>query len=198
MSLAKLKCCAECGKYFQPYNSMQKVCSVKCAALLARKKEAKKREKQNRKDLIEFNRNDRKWQLKQTQRSFNRLRKLEEFKWFEDRGLEPECISCGKTKMDWCCGHFKTVGSSPGLRFDKKNTYLQCNRYCNSALSGNIEGNSKTRGYKKGLIERFGQEKANEIFAHCEKEHRSDWTCEELAQMRKDFNRQIRELKNGV
>ena len=52
----------------------------------------------------EFKLNDLPKQLKLTQQAFNKLRKLQEFEWFKIRGLEPECISCGKTKMDWCCG----------------------------------------------------------------------------------------------
>ena len=199
------KSCKVCGAKFNPFKTTQVVCSVACAAEYARAKEAKKQErqrkqiqKQNRKDLAELNRRDRKWQIKQTQASFNKLRKLQEFMWFKERNLEPECISCGKTKMDWCCGHFKTVGASPGLRFDPMNTYLQCNKYCNMSLSGNIEGTATTRGYKQGLIERFGEEKAAEIFDYCERMHRADWTCEELEQMRKGMNAQIRDLEKQL
>ena len=64
------------------------------------------------------------------------------------------------------------------------------------ALSGNIEGNKNARGYKQGLIERFGKEKAKEIFDYCESNTKPrKFTGEELIEMRKDFNRQIRELE---
>ena len=134
-------------------------------------------------------------QHKLTQAAFNRLRVLQEKKWFSDRCLEPTCISCGRANMDWCCGHFKTRGSQGNLRYDTMNTFLQCNRYCNMALSGNINGNKTTRGYIKGLKDRFGGEKANEIIDYCEShsEHKK-WTGDELQLMRVEFNRQIRAL----
>jgi len=134
------------------------------------------------------------YQLKVTQAVFNRLRKLQEYKWFADRGLKPYCISCGKEDMDWCCGHFKTVGSQGALRFDEMNTYLQCNRYCNSGLSANINGNKTTHGYIKGLEIRFGKNKAQEIIDYCEIDRTKKWTGEELISMRKLFNKEIKEL----
>ena len=155
-----------------------------------------KAEKDNRKALREFNRKDLKWQHKQTQPSFNKMRVLEELKWFEDRNLVPTCISCNKPNMDWCCGHFKTRGSQSNLRYSKINTYLQCNRYCNMGLSGNIPGNKTTRGYTQGLIERFGEEKAKEIIDFCESNTKPiKWTWEELEKMRSSFNQRIRELE---
>ena len=54
--------------------------------------------------------NDTKKQHEATQKAFNKMRKLQELLWFKLRNKEPECISCGKTKMDWCCGHF-SLGS---------------------------------------------------------------------------------------
>ena len=57
-----------------------------------------------------------------TQKVFNKLRKLQEFKWFTDRNIEPYCISCGKTNMDWACGHYKSRGHQGALRYDLKNT----------------------------------------------------------------------------
>ena len=129
-----------------------------------------------------------------TQIAFNKMRKLQELKWFADRGLEPECISCGKKNMDWCCGHFKTVASQGWLRYDEKNTFLQCNRYCNKALSGNISGNKTTRGYISGLEERFGKECAIKIIMYCETDRVRTWGCEELIEMRKGYNAASRYL----
>lgn len=144
----------------------------------------------------QFKSNDLSHQHELTQPVFNKLRRLQEFDWFKSRGLEPECISCGKTNMDWCNGHFKTVGSQSNLRYELINSYLQCNRYCNRGLSGNISGNKNTRGYIKGLLERFGSIKGQEIIDCCETNTQVRiWTCDELIAMRKDFNRQIREIE---
>ena len=96
--------------------------------------------------------------------------------------------------MDWCCGHLKTVASQGWLRYDETNTYLQCNRYCNKALSGNISGNKKTRGYLVGLEERFGEVRALKIINYCETDRVRSWSCEELSEMRKGFNAASRYL----
>jgi len=144
-----------------------------------------------------FQINDVRHQHKLTQAVFNKLRRLQEFKWFSDRGLEPYCISCGKTSTDWCCGHFKTVGSQGSLRYDEMNTYLQCNRYCNMGLSGNIGGNKNSAGYLKGLELRFGKEKANKIIKYCESDKVKKWTGQELFDMRKQFNLEIKQLTKG-
>lgn len=163
------------------------------AATEQRKRAVAKREA--RKGVRELNRRDMRWQHKQTQKSFNRMRVLQELRWFKGKGLEPECISCGKKNMDWCNGHFKTVGSQGALRYDEYNTYLQCNRYCNLGLSGNINGNKNTRGYLVGLSERFGPDKAAEIIEYCEKDRVASWNWEDLEQFRAECNVEIRRLE---
>lgn len=179
--------------------------SVDCSIQYANKKTAAKVKKQkdqvkknNARQKRAFKTNDVSHQKELTQAVFNRMRRLQELKWFRDRGLEPECISCGKINMDWCCGHFKTVASSGALRFSVSNTYLQCNRYCNKGKSGNIEGCKNTRGYKKGLVERFGYPKGISIMDWCEQNQANikRWTGAELIEMRKEFNKQIRELES--
>jgi len=151
--------------------------------------------KEASKEKREFNRKDIKWQHKQCQPVFNRMRVLEELQWFRDRGMEPECISCGKRNMDWCCGHFKTVGAQSGLRYDRMNTYLQCNRYCNKALSGNIEGNKTTRGYKQGLRDRFGDEEAERIIEYCDSQTKPvKWDWQDMEEWRKEWAKRVREL----
>lgn len=99
--------------------------------------------------------------------------------------------------MDWCNGHFKTVGSQAALRFDPTNCYLQCNRYCNKGLSGNINGNKNTRGYLAGLLERFGKEESERIIEYCSRDRVKSWSGPELFEMRKEFNKQIKQLTDN-
>lgn len=203
MNKPKPKTCAnrQCRQKFEPFNSLQKVCSTACAVQYAQKdlqKAAERKSRQARAQRREFNRRDLTWQHKQCQRVFNRMRVLEELQWFRERGMEPECISCGRTGMDWCCGHFKTRGAQPGLRYDRNNTFLQCNKRCNEALSGNIEGTKTTRGYKRGLAERFSEEEAKRIIDYCDS-HTDPvkWDWQELEALRKQWNQRIRELEGG-
>lgn len=204
MKQLKPKSCRICKSKFAPFSSLSVVCSPKCAIektnsdnIRLAKREKTARHRENRERKKEFYANDLSKQLKLTQKSFNKLRVLQELAWFKSRGLEPECISCGKTNMDWCCSHLKTVGSHGELRFDEKNTKLACNRYCNMALSGNINGNKTTRGYLVGLAERFGKSEAGEIIDYCNTNKVRKWTCEELIDMRKEFNKQIRLIDKG-
>ena len=199
----KKKKCKICSNTFTAFNSLATVCSVPCAAELGKSSREKKErkeikikntERQDKKRI--FNENDLSKQHKLTKTVFNRLRVLQEKKWFADRGLWPECISCGKEDMDWCCGHFKTVGSQGNLRYDLMNTYLQCNWACNKNLSGNIEGNKTSRGYKQGLRDRFGDDEGSRIIEYCETNTEvKKWIGVELKEMRKEFSRQIREIE---
>ena len=178
---------------FCSYDCMAKHGIEKAKASPQKIRQVKRKEAS--KEKREFNRKDIKWQHKQCQPVFNRMRVLEELQWFRDRGMEPECISCGKRNMDWCCGHFKTVGAQSGLRYDRMNTYLQCNRYCNKALSGNIEGNKTTRGYKQGLRDRFGDEEAERIIEYCDSQTKPvKWDWQDMEEWRKEWAKRVREL----
>lgn len=211
---AKTKRCKQCkekhaadefGKFdmYKPPSSLGFFCNTDCAADWTKENPVKlqqmyKREynKETKELKAKVLPNDTKKQHEATQKAFNKMRKLQELMWFKLKGKKPFCISCLKEDMDWCCGHFKTVGSSGHLRYDEKNTYLQCNRYCNMGLSGNIAGNKNTVGYKEGLKIRFGEAKAKEINDYCEKVVIKKWTGLELIEMRKKFNAEIRKLES--
>jgi len=166
------------------------------ARVKLRAKAKAKRKTADRAALLALNRRTKSWQHNLCRPVFNRMRVLEELLWFKERDLEPTCISCNRPNMDFCCGHMKSVGAQSGLRYSEVNTYLQCNRYCNSSLSANIEGNKTTRGYKQGLRERFGEQEGNTIINYCETHtDPGEWTCEELQAMRKDWNKEILKLE---
>ena len=144
-------------------------------AIKQRISKTKEREKQTRQAVRALNRKSESWQLDRTQDAFNRMRRLEELEWFYIRGLKPTCISCGQPlgNDQWCCGHMKSVGSNSRLRFSRINTHLQHNYRCNQNLSGDIAGTSKTHGYHQGLVNRFGEERANRIIQICERQNKA-------------------------
>ena len=97
----------KCGNFFRQYTTLMNKC-CKCMAEDARVKREKKAardkkagEARVKKKIKQLDRQDIRWQHNQTQPIFNKMRRLEEFLWFKTRGLEPECISCGKKNMDW-------------------------------------------------------------------------------------------------
>ena len=208
--MAKTKACKFCKKKSDKESgvmvNMSFFCNFKCAAqhgiklsLASKKRQSANKDKAHKDRKKAFRLSDTNHQHKLTQAVFNKLRVIQEKKWFSDRGLEPVCISCDKPNMDWCCGHFKSRGSQGNLRYDESNTFLQCNRYCNMALSGNISGNKTTRGYIQGLHDRFGNEKAKEIIDYCESNKQTKkWTGEELAEMRAEFNRLIKHHETRI
>jgi hypothetical protein len=84
----------------------------------------------------------RSWYLKEAQAWFNKFIRL--------RDAGDACISCGRNsgaKMN--AGHYKSVGSTPELRYEEDNCHLQC-EHCNSYKSGNIEH------YRPNLILKIG------------------------------------------
>jgi hypothetical protein len=162
------------------------------------KREQKTQKKATSKALKDLNRRSVSWQHKQTQKAFNRMRVLQELAWFQERGQEPACISCGKPLGgdQWCCGHFKTVGAQGGLRYDPLNTKLQHNRNCNMGLSGDIYGTKNTHGYIQGLKNRFGEKEGQRIIDHCESSAATvKWEWQQLEEMRKRFNAEIRRIE---
>lgn len=196
--------CAVCREPYTPKRiglKITKVClNAACVLDWAQGVRAKEADKAARLRKVKFYNNDMPHQLELCQKTFNALRRLQELKWFADRGLEPTCISCSKPKGGdiWCAGHFKTRGAHGGLRFDPKNVYLQHNNRCNKDLSGDIYGTKTTHGYLQGLRNRFGDDEAQKIIDYCETNTNiKKWTCEDLIAMRKDWNKQIRELKNA-
>jgi len=205
MKQPKERRCPVCKEMYTPKRyglRLTRCCdNAGCRLDYAQGVRAKEAEKAARSRKNEFYKNDIPKQLDLCQKTFNKLRRLQELKWFADRGMEPTCISCGKPMGGdiWCAGHFKTRGAQSGLRFDSKNVYLQHNRRCNSDLSGDIYGTKTTHGYLQGLRNRFGDEEAQKIIDYCETNTEvKKWTCEELIAMRKDWNKQIRELENEL
>lgn len=196
--------CKHCGDYF-PWETGIKVpagffCSHDHAIEFARlkqqqkaKKDAKDRKRIQSMTVRGLNRKTLSWQHKRTQKAFNRMRVLQELHYYQSQGLEPVCISCQKPlgNDQWCCGHYKTVGAHPELRYDPFNTHLQHNRNCNMGLSGDV------KNYAFGLVERHGKDRAAEIYDYLNRDHGpAKYTCDQLEEMRKVFNAEIRRLEN--
>lgn len=141
----KLKECAVCGAEFPPTKTTQRCCGWKCAIEFADQKKKKDFKKRTRREKKEFYLHDRKYQLKQAQAACNA--------YIRERDKDEPCISCGTTNpsIQYCAGHFRTVGSTPELRFHPLNIHKQCNKNCNLEKSGNIAL------YRPNLIDRIGQ-----------------------------------------
>ncbi len=145
-----MKKCRICATTFEPARPLQRVCSPPCAIkhtqALAAKAQAKaeaiaRTEIRARLDALQT-----KPQLvAKAQAAFNAFVRA--------RDAGKPCISCGKPLSaeanTYDCGHYRSVGSAPHMRFVEDNAHGQC-KHCNSHLAGNhVE-------YRRGLIERIG------------------------------------------
>ena len=194
------KKCPVCASNFTPDRPLQKVCkNYQCMIEHGRTLDAKrkrKRLKAGREGL-----KSKKVWLNEAEDACRRLIRARDRLYYAKLGQPPTCISCGTQKpgVQFAAGHHKTAGGHPELRFDEKNIYLQCNRYCNKELSGNINGTKTTHGYIKGLAIRFGQEKADEILDYLNSYHEPlNLTVDDIKAMQKDFNYRANEAEKEL
>jgi len=177
----KKKKCVECEELFTPTNSMQKVCSYKCAIVFSNKKKKQKesklwsKEKSERKEkLLSYS----DW-LKAFQQVFNAYIRL--------RDKDLPCISCGANEptKTYDAGHYRSVGAHPELRFNEDNVHKQC-RKCNGYWGGNLIE------YRKGLIKKIGVEKVE----HLENfKNTLKLTIPEIKEKIVEYKNKIKELK---
>ncbi|MDN4684147.1 recombination protein NinG [Pseudomonas aeruginosa] len=174
-----------CGKEFIPQRLGQCVCSPACALSIKDKhaKPARKaiadrerREIKVRKEKLK----SRAEHLKECQAIFNQYIRL--------RDADKPCVSCGRPATwdgQWHASHYRSVGSTPALRFNPLNVHRACS-ICNSHLSGNI------MGYRPELVRRIGEEAVLAL----EGPHEPlKLTIEDIKALKAKFRARVRELK---
>ena len=180
-----MKRCRNCRARFEPYNSLQAVCSAFCGLQYAKtpKGQAEIKKAQKR-ELRAFRAgNESLGSLtKKAQAAFNRYVRT------RDEGRE--CISCGKPAGPIVYGgsrdasHYRSTGACPQLRFEPLNCHASCVR-CNRDLSGNIVA------YRRGLLARIGAAQ----LAWIESDHdQPRWRHEDLIAIRRKFDRLAKDL----
>lgn len=188
------KTCPICSVKFTPLRPIQKVCSAPCAIQHAITQREKKRAQAERiqgladrkviklrKDAIKTRSE---W-MKEAQVAFNRF--------IRERDQGKPCICCGRQLAsgdvggEFDCGHYRSVGSAPHLRFDERNAHgqrKQCNRW----------GAGRAVDYRLGLIARLGADVVAELEADNEPRKHS---IEELKQIISTYKLKLKELKHG-
>jgi len=162
---------------------MVRVCSVKCSIewlnTQGSKKHVAKARNVEKRGIKLALKTKSDW-IKDVQQVFNRFIRLRD-------NAEP-CISCGKpastTPNQWDCGHYRSVGSAPELRFIEENSSKQCKR-CNRELSGNIVE------YRIRLIDKIGADK----LAWLEGPHEPKrYTIDDLKELNALYKRKVKEI----
>lgn len=174
----KQKACKACRNEFRPRNSLQKVCSPRCAIQLAVEETRRKRRAETRELRAKLRETDRSYWLKVTQTAVN------EYIRFRDRNLP--CVSCDRHHNgQWHAGHYRPAGNHSRIRFDERNIHRQC-MPCNSHKSGDLVL------YRRGLLERVGIE----VVDWLEQDHEPKrWEIDELKAIRTEFRSKLRQLK---
>ena len=122
--------------------------------------------------------------VKVAERAFNAFTRLRDF--------GKPCISCGKPHNPmpntWDAGHYRSVGSAVHMRFVEDNVHGQC-KHCNKELSGNAVE------YRKGLIERIGLKRVEQIEAD---QTLRKYTKEALIEIARHYNAEVKRLKKEI
>jgi hypothetical protein len=174
----KCKCCPE---KFIPRNSLQTVCSPKCAIQLANQLSERKQKRQEKEQRAAWNK--RKADVKplshwinMTQRAFN--------DYIRERDGDI-CISCGSTTaVSYHAGHYRTTAAASQLRFNEDGCHSQC-ASCNVHHSGAIGP------YRINLIAKIGLQRVLALESN-NTPHR--YTREELDAIRARYRALLRAL----
>jgi hypothetical protein len=175
-----------CKTKFEPFNSLQQVCSTACALQKAQKdfqKDAERKAKEQRKWIREQKAKvkSRGEHLKEAQQAFNA--------YIRERDRHRPCISCGTyTAGQYHAGHYRTTKAAPELRFEELNCHKQCAQ-CNNFDSGNIVE------YRISLIQRIGQEAVDWLEGPHEAKH---YTTDELKEIKRKYRAMKRELERAA
>jgi hypothetical protein len=177
------KCAVKgCGNRFQPRNMTHKVCGGDCAAVFGVAERKRLDAKQTRERKLALKTLS-EW-IKDVQRVFNA--------YIRARDHDKPCICCGRTSTkqfltgsNWDCGHYRSTGSAPHLRFDERNAHRQlvvCNRH----------GAGRAVDYRRGLIVRIGLAAVEALEAD---QAPRRYTIDDLKRLKAEYAAKLRTLK---
>jgi len=171
---------ASCRKEFTPRLPLQICCGIACALDHAIAERVRKERSERQAGLAKLKR--RADHLKEAQTALNA--------WIRARDATLPCISCDRPATwqgQWHASHYRSVGSSPGTRFNEANIHKACS-ICNNHLSGNI------REYRPRLIAKIGAEAVEAL--ECDNEPRK-WSVDEIIAIKLIYKARLRALTKG-
>ena len=176
----RLSKCSVCKTPYQKWNTAQKTCSAICALVLVRADKEKKAKKAHREAKVKA-KTRREW-ASDAQAVFNQF--------IRKRDSGKLCICCNMPLElnavggGFDCGHYRSVGSAPHLRYDPRNAHgqrKQCNRW----------GSGRAVDYRLGLIKRIGLE---EVEALESDQTPRKFTIPDLIEIRDTYRRKLKEV----
>lgn len=110
-------------------------------------------------------------------------------KWIRLRDANYSCAACGDVKAEiWHGSHMYKAELYTGLIFDERNVHKCCNK-CNVILSGNESA------FITGISKRYGQEYVNGLKEDSYLKRTYKFTRQELYDIKKKYQKKIKELK---
>lgn len=177
--------CAVCTEPFKPQRMGQKVCGPACAQVQGRR-ETEKQDRQETRERRQALKTRSDW-LKEAQAMFNAF--------IRARDAHLPCICCGRTSekqyltgSNWDCGHYRSTGSAPHLRFNEDNAHRQltvCNRH----------GAGRAVDYRMGLIARIGLERVEALESDQTPRH---YSIDDLKAIKATYAAKLRALKESA
>lgn len=173
----------ECRELFTPSRSFQSWCSPDCAIVIARLKQDKQRRQEATQERARHAKakesvKGKAQYMKEAQTAFNAL--------IRARDKDLPCISCGRHhRGQYHAGHYRSVGSSPELRFEPLNVHKQC-APCNNHKSGNVVE------YRINLVKRIGQEAVEWLEGPHDPKR---YTIEQIQEMKAKFRAELRSIR---
>jgi len=174
-----MRICKGCKTKYEPMRPLQTTCSVPCALTLVRAKQDKLQRKITR-EAKQRIKTRAQW-MHEAQAAFNA--------YVRSRDFDLPCICCGNFTPetrggDYDCGHYRSVGANPELRFNELNAHKCCKR-CNQFFSGNIVN------YRISLLMRIGEEKVTWLEGpHPAKKY----TIEDLKNIKAEYKQKLKDL----
>ncbi|MEH6483051.1 MULTISPECIES: recombination protein NinG [Pseudomonas] len=175
-----------CAAKFVPQRLGQSVCSPKCALATKDVNQVKARKALAQVERAEIKVRKEKLKskadhAKDAQAAFN--------EWVRLRDAAQPCISCGRHHDgQYHAGHYRTVASSPEIRYEPLNVHKQC-APCNNHKSGDIVN------YRINLVKRIGADKVEWLEGPHEPKR---YTIDDLKAITAKYRALVRELKRAA
>ena len=187
----KQKTCKVCGCKFVPRRPMQPVCEeFACKVAFADRVAAKAKAKREK---IERAQDRAKREAMKTRSDWMREAQIAFNAYIRERDKDKPCICCGEPLLasavggGFDCGHYRSVGSAPHLRFDERNAHgqrKQCNRY----------GAGRAVDYRLGLIRRLGFAVVDSLESD---QVERKWTIDDLKAIKDEYIAKLKALKSA-
>lgn len=174
-----------CRAVFEPRSMTHKCCGPVCALDYAAKERVRKERAERQEGLRKLKRKAD--HVAEAQTAFNA--------YCRERDKGQQCISCDVHLAYVAtvpgggvdCGHYRSRGSAPHLRFDERNAHGQCKK-CNRYKSGNVTE------YRWRLIARIGLDAVEALEADNAPRR---WTIEELIEIKHHYRAKLKALKGA-